>query len=73
MLFNKSSCKHTRANLSQEFRMSIKRTVSDQMIELNNDFDTNFIEYETFSKIKFKIGEKVINSLSSEDDSSDEN
>ena len=44
MLFNRSGCKRTRANLDQEFRMSIKRTVSDQMIKLCNDFGSEFIE-----------------------------
>ena len=44
MLFNRSGGKRTRANLAQVFRMSIKRTVSEQMNELCNSFDTKFIE-----------------------------
>ena len=59
MLFNRSGWKRTRDNLGQEFRMSIKRTVSDQMIELCNDFGSEFIEYETFTKIKHMIDEKL--------------
>ena len=63
MLFNRSECKRKRNNFEQGMRLIIKRSVSDQMLELSNDYGSNFIEYETFIKIKHMINENIIYNL----------
>ena len=67
MLFNRSGTKCTRNNIGQNFRFIVKRTVSDQMIEICNFYDDKFVEYEDFISIKHLIDEKDIYNLSDEE------
>lgn len=51
MLFNRAGCKRRRNNFEQGMRLTIKRSVSDQMLELSNDYGNNLLNMKLSLKL----------------------